>query len=167
VISVIGLARLYIVHRYVTLSREQADVIARLVPGLKKDRARQMLRLGRFEEVPVGHILAVEGAPVRDLALLLAGQAQIERGSVQVALVGPGALVGELTFASGAPATATVRVSQEARVFLIERGVLLAYLARNPDVGSMMEQGIAGDLRAKLVRTTDRLSEHLTRTRPD
>jgi hypothetical protein len=165
VISIIGLARLYYVHHHLRLTGEEAEVARRLVPGLKKDRARQVLRLGRFLDAGAGHVLAVEGTPVPDLALLLSGHAGIARGRVEVAQIGAGALVGELTLVSGGPATATVQLSSPARLFLIERGALLAFLARNPDVASEMEQSIAGDLRTKLVQTTDRLSAQLAADR--
>jgi hypothetical protein len=158
VISVIGIARLYLVHRFVTLSNEEAEVARRIVPGLKKDRVRRLLRLGRFVDTPEGEILTVQGEPVREVAMVLSGLCHIERGTTHVASISVGALVGELTFATGAPATATVRTATPCRLFLIQREALLGFLRRNPDAMADMERSIAGDLRLKLADTTDRYS---------
>ena len=160
-ISLIGMARIYYVHHYIRLTDEEAEVVRRLVPGLKNDRARQFVRLGRFVAAEPGLVLAAEGEPVPALAMLLGGRAAIVRGAAAVAEVGAGALVGELTFATGAPATATVRVSAPGRVWLAATEGLLRHLARNPDVAGEMERSIAGDLRAKLVMTTDLLSARM------
>ncbi|PZQ95491.1 MAG: hypothetical protein DI533_19490 [Cereibacter sphaeroides] len=161
VISLIGLARLYYVNNYLRHSDEEAEVVARLVPGLKTDRAKQVLKLGRFVDGEAGQVLATQGVPIKDLAMLLSGQAAVERGTTVVAAIGANALVGELTFATGGPATATVRLTEPSRLFLIGREELLAFLARNPDVTAEMERSIAGDLRAKLVSTTDLLHSRL------
>jgi len=162
VISIIGMARLYLVHRFITLSEEEAEVARRIVPGLKKDRARKLLRLGRFVDAPEGEVLTTQGEPVREVAMVLSGVCHIERGTKHVASVTMGALVGEMTLASGAPATATVRTATPSRLFLIRRDALLGFLRRNPDAMAEMERSVAADLRLKLAETTERYSGMIT-----
>ncbi|GHF40195.1 CBU_0592 family membrane protein [Seohaeicola zhoushanensis] len=157
VISLIGITRLFIVHR-IALSDEQAEVARRIVPSLKKDRARRLLKLGRFVDAPEGFVLTEMGKPVQDLAMVMEGYCSIDRGGLHIGTISVGALVGELTFATGAPATATVRTTAPARLFLIDRKALLAFMARNPDAMADMERSVAGDLRLKLTQTTTRLS---------
>ena len=161
-ISIIGITRLYIVHRFIMLSPEEAEVAQRIVPGLKKDRARRLLRLGRFVDAPEGQVLTTQGVPVRDVAMVLNGLCHIERGGRHVASVSVGALVGEMTFASGAPATATVRTATPCRLFLIGREPLVGFLRRNPDAMAEMERSVATDLRTKLAETTERYSGMMT-----
>jgi hypothetical protein len=158
VISVIGMARIYIVHRYILLSAEETEVARRLFPSLKKDRARRLVRLGRFVDAPAGEVLTVQGQPVVNLAMVLSGLCDIERGGAQVASVSAGALVGELTLSSGAPATATVRTVAPSRLYLVARARLVEALRRDPDAMADMERSVAGDLRLKLTETTTRLS---------
>lgn len=162
VISIIGMARLYLVHRFITLSEEEAEVARRIVPGLKKDKVRRLLRLGQFVDAPEGEILTVQGEPVREVAMVLSGLCHIERGTKHVASISVGALVGELTFATGAPATASVRTVTPCRLFLIRREALLGFLQRNPEAMADMERSVAGDLRLKLAATTDRFSGMMT-----
>lgn len=154
VISIIGITRLYIVRNHIRLTPEQAAAVQVLAPGLTNDLARRLLRMGRFEDAAPGLPLAQEGAPLTDLTLLLSGHARVERGGQTVATVRAGGLVGEMTYATGAAATASVTVDAPSRLFRLDCTALRAFLARNPEIASRMEMAVTGDLRAKLDRTT-------------
>lgn len=158
VISVIGIARIYFVHRFIRLSDEEAEVARRIFPSLKKDRARRFLKLGRFIDAEDGKVVTTQGQPVVDVAMVLNGLCHIERGGSHLASISVGALVGEMTLSNGAPATATVRTVGPTRLFLINRTALLGFLQRNPEAMADMERSIAGDLRLKLTDTSARLS---------
>jgi CRP-like cAMP-binding protein len=160
-ISIIGISRIYLVQRFIKLSEEEAEVARRIVPSLKKDRARRFLRLGRFVDVPVDYVLTTQGQPVVDVAMVMNGICHIERGATHIASISAGALVGELTLSTGAPATATVRAVEPSRLFLIDRKALLGFLQRNPEALADMERSIAGDLRLKLTNTTTKLSSYM------
>jgi CRP-like cAMP-binding protein len=163
-ISCIGILRHWFVTTYVRLSEEEGQVAAILLPGLKKDRAKRLLALGRFIDAPPELRLASEDAPIRDLSVVVRGHCRIERRGQVVALLRDGALVGELTYATGAPATATVVVAEPSRLFQIDCGALRGYLARNADVAAALETAITGDLRGKLAEATRRLSENVPET---
>lgn len=159
VISIIGISRLYIVSRYVRLSADERAVTRALIPGLAKDRAKALLAIGRFKDHGPGSVLAVEGVKLTDLSLVIEGLCRIESGGQKVATIRDGALVGELTYATGQPATASVVVEVPTRLFQVDAGTLRAFLAKNPDIAREMELSISGDLRAKLIDTTRRLAE--------
>jgi hypothetical protein len=55
-----------------------------------------------------GDLLCSEGAVGRQLILLIEGEALVERGTTEVATVGPGDLIGELSLLDHRPRTATV-----------------------------------------------------------
>lgn len=158
VISLIGIVRIYVVHRFINLSEEEVEVARRIVPSLKKDMVRKLLKLGKFVDVDEGYLLTNQGEPVTNVAMIMDGVCQIERGSQPIATISVGAMVGELTLSSGAPATATVRAMGPARLFLIGRSSLWGFLQRNPEAMADIERSIAGDLRTKLADTTVRLS---------
>jgi CRP-like cAMP-binding protein len=158
VISLIGIVRIYVVHRFINLSEEEAEVARRIVPSLKKDMARKLLRLGKFVDVDEGYLLTSQGQPVANFAMIMGGICQIERGSRPIATISAGAMVGELTLSNGAPATATVHAVGPGRLFLIGRSMLWGFLQQNPEAMADMERSIAGDLRVKLADTTVRLS---------
>ena len=160
-ISVIGIARIYFVHRFIRLTDEQAEVARRIVPSLKKDRARKLLKLGRFLGANEGLVLTTQGEPVAAVAMIMNGLCHIERGGLHIASITAGALIGEMTLFSGSPATATVRTVTPTRLFMIDRKALAGFLERNPAALADMERSIAGDLRLKLSDTSTRLSSAL------
>jgi len=159
VISVIGLIRLYIIHKYFRFSDEEQAAAKRLVPGLAKDRARKLLSLGNWTDVPPGHVLTREGRPVTHLIYIGSGVCRIQIDGTNVATIGSGGLIGEMTYHTGQPATATVIVDAASRILAFERVALEGFLDRNDDIRAALEQSIAGDLRHKLAATTQTLAE--------
>lgn len=158
-ISIIGIARLYLVHRYLSLTGDERAAAHRLVPRLPKDRVRKLLAQGAWTDAVPGHVLATEGRPVENLVFVAEGVCRIEVGGVTVATVGPGGIIGEMTYLTGQPATATVIVETPARLLAFDRRRLGAFLDRHEDIGAELEQGIAGDLRGKLAATSRALAE--------
>ncbi len=157
-ISLVGLVRLYVVHKYFRFTDEEQAAAQRLVPGLAKDRARKLLSRGAWSDVGAGRVLTREGEPVTHLVYLAEGMCRIELDGATVAILGPGVLVGEMTYHTGQPATATVVVDAPARILAFERDGLDAFLQRNDDIRVALEQSVAGDLRRKLADTTRTLA---------
>ena len=154
VISIVGLVRLYIIHKYFRFTEEEQAAAQRLVPGLSKDRARKLLSRGAWSDVAPGRVLTREGEPVTHLVYLAEGLCRIEIDGAMVAILGPGVLIGEMTYHTGQPATATVVVDAPARILAFERTGLEGFLQRNDDIRVTLEQSVAGDLRRKLADTT-------------
>jgi len=158
-ISVIGLIRLYIIHKYLFSDEEQAAA-KRLGPGLAKDRARKLLSLGNWCDVSPGHVLTREGRPVTHLIYVASGVCRIQIDGANVATIGTGGLIGEMTYHTSQPATATVIVDVASRILAFERVALEGFLDRNEDIRAALEQSVAGDLRQKLASTTQTLAEN-------
>jgi CRP-like cAMP-binding protein len=159
VISVIGLIRLYIIHRY-SFSDEEQAAAKRLGPGLAKDRVRKLLSLGNWSDARPGHVLTREGQPVTHFVYVASGVCRIQIDGTNVASIGTGGLIGEMTYHTGQPATATVIVDAASRILAFERDALESFLDRNEDIRAALEQSVAGDLRQKLAATTQTLTEN-------
>ena len=159
VISVIGLIRLYIIYKYFNFTDEEEAAAKRLGPGLAKDRVRKLLSLGNWSDVSPGHVLTREGLPVTHLIYVASGVCRIEIDGTIVATIGAGGLIGEMTYHTGQPATATVIVDAVSRILAFERAALEGFLDRNDDIRAALERSIAGDLRHKLAATTQTLTE--------
>jgi len=157
-ISVIGLIRLYIIYKYRFTEEEQAAA-KRLGPGLTKDRVRKLLSLGKWSDVSPGYVLTREGQPVAHLIYIASGVCRIQIDEAIVATIGAGALIGEMTYHTGQPATATVTVDTASRILSFERGALEGFLDCNDDIRAALERAIAGDLRNKLAATTQTLAD--------
>jgi hypothetical protein len=158
-ISVIGLIRLYIIHKYFRFSDDEEAAAKRLGPGLAKDRVRKLLSLGNWSDVSSGHVLTREGRPVTHLIYVASGVCRIQIDGTNVATIGTGGLIGEMTYHTGQPATATVIVDAASRILAFERIALEGFLDRNDDIRAALEQSIAGDLRHKLAATTQTLAD--------
>jgi CRP-like cAMP-binding protein len=158
-ISVIGLIRLYIIYKYFHFTDEEQAAAKRLVPGLTKDRVRKLLSLGRWSDVSPGHVLTREGQPVSHLIYVASGLCRIQIDSAIVATIGTGGLIGEMTYHTGQPATATVIVDAASSILTFERVALEGFLNRNDDIRAALERSIAGDLRRKLATTTQTLAD--------
>lgn len=158
-ISLVGITRLYLIHKYLTLSDDEQAAVQRLVPGLAKDRARKLLGRGTWTTAPPGDVLTTEGEPVHHLTFIADGVCRIEVQGETVASIGTGGLVGEMTYHDGQSATATVVVEATARLLHFDRSALGEFLRRNEDIRSKLEHGIAGDLRSKLAATSRALAD--------
>lgn len=157
-ISIIGLVRLFIIHHRIRFSEDEAQALARLGQGLGKDRARKLVQAGRLSTEPHGTRLATEGQPVSDLALILGGVCHVSKGGAVVATLGQGALIGELTYMSGAAATADVEADGPVRLFRLPVAALRELVATDAEIAGAIELATGADLRRKLVETTERLS---------
>lgn len=160
-ISIIGIARLYFIHRFVKLTQEQAEIARYIAPNIKKDQLQKLLRLGRSVTAEAGHIVALQGQQITDFAILVDGHCHIEKNGFHIASATRGTLLENLPFAHSVVALATVRTVSPSRLFLIDRAPLQAFLRRNPDAMVDIERSIAVDVGIRLAETTERLSAHL------
>jgi hypothetical protein len=155
-ISVIGIARLWIVARSVRFTEEENAFIGSKLPGLPRHSARRLLDAGFWVESEPGKVLAREGEAVDFLVYLASGRAAVSQGGHFLAHCGPDTLVGELTTLTGDPATASVVLDQPTRYFAIGAGQLQALARRDGDLANALHRSFTGEARAKLVAANDR-----------
>ena len=154
VISVIGLARLFLFRRLNRFSLDDRKFGDAVLSRLDDVDLKRLLRVGEWETLPVGTTLTEQGHPVDALVYLANGKAQVIRDGNPVAVMSTGRFVGEMTCMTGEPATATVRVTQEARVLKLPASEFRRFVTRQPVVRDHIEIAFARDLRRKL-------SEHM------
>ena len=145
-------------NRKRALSEEERIIIKALLPKADMRAVRRILKLGVVREVPPQTLLTREGEVVPELIVLTRGTAQVEKGGSIVAVCGEGDFVGEMSFMSGEPATATVMVTNPVHYMGFEHGRLRAFLDRNPDIRHAVEASFNRNLMAKLVRTSHAVS---------
>ena len=122
------------------------------VPGLEPAEAHRLIRAGRWCDAPAGTVLAREGEVVADLAFIVAGTVDIVVGRQTVGRVGPGGFVGEISAATGGPATATAVTETPVRYLAFERSGLAKLLDGSDAIGRALELAFRAGLRDKLVR---------------
>ncbi|MCR9127594.1 MAG: cyclic nucleotide-binding domain-containing protein [Rhodobacteraceae bacterium] len=160
-ISVVGLTRVWLLTMALRFSEEEAELVARRFPTMRRLDARRLLNKGVWRDLDEGDVLLEHHQPVETLSYLYKGGADIEIGYNVIAEVGDGEFLGEMACLAKGPASATVRINQPSRVFSIASDDLRRMIRRNPDLGSHLEFAFAGNIRAKLIATNALLDQAL------
>ena len=132
------------------LSEDEESFASGPLAGLGRAEVRRFLDQGMWVAGRTGDVLTREGDPVGALTWLASGSAEVIAHGTQVGTVGPGQLVGEATILSTEPATATVRLTEDAHFWCAPAKALTAYLAAQPRTRSALERGFSISLKDKL-----------------
>lgn len=136
---------------------ERAALMA-LAPGLAKARARKLLPLGQECTLKAGEELVRDGESSRFLMVLLEGTCLAQKGGLDLATLGHGAIIGEIAYATGAPATATVLAGSDCRIFRFDSQKLRQLLGANSDSAAEIGPASAAVMRARLQAITEQLA---------
>ncbi len=159
IISVAGITRLLIVDKTLRFNDEEWRILDAVAPGLEKNQARKLLNLGEWRDLPVGSTVIAEGRPTEILGYLSKGAFVVSKGDMPIMSLGPGAVIGEMTYMDGTPATARIDVMDDARLFAINAVKLRALIERNDDIANAIERSVARTLRGKLQATSQELRD--------
>ena len=139
-------------HRFADDHKHFADKMPDDVDRRAIKRLLDQAELKRFD---VDTRLTVEGGPVKQLIYLVEGIAKIEHNGRLVAICGPGDYIGELSFLSGKPATATATVVKPTRALIFDQARLAASSAADPQLRRTLESALNRNLAGKLTRAND------------
>lgn len=159
-ISIVGITRVYrrtIGRRF---SAREERLLDRKLPGLSPYIARRFLDAGDWREKADGDILAVEGREVGRLIFVDEGRAKALVDSRKVGELAPGDFIGEVTWASGGPASASVVADGPMRVFEIETPALRDLADRFPELRACLDLTVSAELYAKIVAANRALADN-------
>ncbi|MEM6383260.1 MAG: cyclic nucleotide-binding domain-containing protein [Pseudomonadota bacterium] len=159
-LSLIGAVRLWLDRRTVAFDTEEAAYLKRALPKLPKPLARDLMDLAHVMSIDAGTELTTQGEEITHLAYMLEGDAEVIVQGHPVASLGPGAYIGEVTYADAQPASATVILSSPAVIVSFEIDTLRSFLDENPGVQPHLEHSAANNLRAKLRAANARIVEN-------
>lgn len=112
-----------------------------------------LLSVGHEREVHRDDVVIAEGSVPDDLFILLEGllEASIEAaGGHVLGLVGPGELIGEVSWLDGRPASATVRVVEDSVLVVLPRALVDSLTAADPALGMRVHRALARLLARRL-----------------
>ena len=118
--------------------------------GMERVQARTLIDQGLWIDASAGDILAREGEPVTHLHWIADGQAEVIVDEAPTGSCGPKALVGEADIFGDAPASSTVRLTRDSKVWSIEADALRAFAEAHPDVRHILDHGFTRSLAEKL-----------------
>lgn len=135
---------------------EQTLFWKRVVPGLKKASAANLLHHGAWSDVEPGHVFTREGERVDDLVYVASGTVGITVEGKTVGRVEGGSLIGEVGVATGETATATTTALTPVRCLAFNADRLYDFLDGHADIQDAVELAIERNLRDKLRRANQR-----------
>lgn len=119
-----------------------------------------MIEHGRRESVPPGEVLIRQGQPIENLYVTLSGHLSVideKMDNKELAQLGSGEIVGEMSFIDARPPSATVRAAEAATVLSLPRTVLQARLDEDAAFASRFYRALAVFLSDRLRATVSRL----------
>lgn len=137
-------------HRF---SNEQAHFAESMPANVERRAIRKMLGFSRLVEVAEGQAITTEGQPVKDLVYIASGVAKVETAGRVVAVCGPGDYIGELSFLTGAKATATTTAAKPVKLLAFDQAKLHQAIESDAGIRRAMEAGLNRNLVGKLVRS--------------
>lgn len=158
-ISIIGITRMYVLGVTSRFSSQERLFLSHMASGLPEHRARTLLDSGMWLDASPGTVLTREGQPVDHLSFVASGSANVIVNDKTIATSGAGMAIGEITYLSGEPATATVEVAEQMHLIRFEAEKLRTFLQKNHDIAAVLEQNMANHLRSKLVSMSETASQ--------
>jgi CRP-like cAMP-binding protein len=119
-----------------------------LFSGLSQKELRSIAALGTTLEIKAGYVLTNESDYGRDAFLIVSGAARCLVDDVEVAVLGPGELFGEIALLDGAPRSATVIAESDMKVTSFDRREFVRLVAVSPKVALKLLAAMATRLRA-------------------
>ena len=119
-----------------------------------------MINNGQKIELKTGDKLIQKGNYIDNLYILLSGQLSIfsdENEGEEIAILGVGEIVGEMSFLESRPPSVSVISKKTSVVYKISRNVIEARLTSNPDFKANFYYSLALFLSNRLRKTTDQL----------
>lgn len=136
----------------VHFSEEEQELYETLFQNFAPFEFMKLLRLGKWLEAKIGQTLAVETQQLDNVMLIYNGLVSVEMSGRQVGMMKDGSLVGEVSFITQGPATATVRAMEPTRYLSWSKQDLRRLLMRNPTMKFAMDTVFSKELSKKLAR---------------
>jgi CRP/FNR family transcriptional regulator, cyclic AMP receptor protein len=111
---------------------------------------------GKMEDIPAGKVLIQEGQPLDTFYIVLIGSLTVSltnNGQREIAHLGSGQVLGEMSFVDARPSAATVQAAEESIVLAIPHSVLEEKLEQDEGFAARFYRAIAMFLSSRLRST--------------
>lgn len=149
-VNLMQLIILKIENRRGRFSEEEGMFIKACLSGVERAHAKKLMKLGAWTEVQEDVTLITQGESPDELKFLVSGEARIERDEEVIDTSKRGDYIGEMSYLTGHPATATVVTTEPTRYLAFDQTILREFLQKNQDVRHALEASFNRDLVGKL-----------------
>lgn len=122
----------------------------RAVPLFSSMRARDLEAVGRMADtvdLPAGRALMRQGENGDEMFVIASGSVRVERNGTEIATLGPGQAVGEMSLLSEGPRLATVTTLQPTSAFVIGHREFHTLLADSAELRQCILDNLAARIR--------------------
>jgi CRP-like cAMP-binding protein len=119
----------------------------RLFSDLRQRDLEQVAQLADEVDLPAGHVLMREGETGSQMFIIVSGEARIDRGGRQIAVLGPGGHLGEMALVAEGPRMATATLTQPAHLFVLAHREFHSLMEDVPSVRDCVLTEVARRLR--------------------
>lgn len=120
--------------------------------------ANWLATAGQAQGIRAGTVIIEQGVPVDSVFILIDGQLQVYSGSVEIARLLAGEIVGEISFVDSRPPSASVKATVDSQVLTVPKTALRAKLQKDLGFASRFYLSIATFLADRLRMVDARLS---------
>ena len=149
-INVVRIVGIVLDRRSIDFNDEEAELHETVFQNFSPVEFRKLMRIGEWRNAAQGDQLTSQGAIVSGLNLLFNGEVLVERDGAEIGRARDGAMIGEISFIQGGPATATVSATKPCRYVSWSGDELRKLLTRNPSMDIAMKHVFSIDLMRKL-----------------
>jgi hypothetical protein len=154
-VNVVQLLLIWYYEHHHRFDEEHQHFADSMPDTVDRSAIKRLLDLADLERYAPDKVLTTEGQPVTQLIYIADGIVKIERADRVVAICGPGDYVGELSFLSGKPATATATVVKPTRALVFDQARLTAATEADTQLRRTLDSALNKNLAGKLTRGND------------
>lgn len=125
----------------------KSSPLFRPLPG---EELARIARVAETVHVEDGHLLFQEGAPGDAFYMVVSGSMGVERGTHQVAVLGPHEGLGEMALLDGEPRSASVRALEDSTLLRIDQASFETLIDRSPALARGIYRSLSRRLRNTL-----------------
>lgn len=163
-LNLIHSVRLIRARRPAPLTAAQERLYLRVFQSLTRREFLALLGRGEWRDVEVGERLVAQEEPLAELMLVTGGRVAVLVGEDEVARLGPGNFVGEMSFFTKSRPSASVFVTAPGKVVAWPADALRRYLEPQKEMRAKLERIIGADVIDKLRAAHDGLDLTLERS---
>jgi CRP-like cAMP-binding protein len=125
--------------------------------------ANWLATTGKARSINTGTVIIQQGVPVDSLFLVIDGQFQVYSGSVEIAKLLAGEIVGEISFVDSRPPSASVKATVDSQVLAVPKAALRARLQQDTGFASRFYLSVATFLADRMRSADARLTGQIVR----
>lgn len=156
--------RLIRARRPIALTSEQERLYLRTFRSISRREFLALVSRGEWRDAAAGELLVEQGEPLAQLILVTHGRVSVRVGEAEVARLGAGNFVGEMSFITGHPPSASVCATERLRAIVWSASDLHRFLDGARELKVKLERIIGADVIDKLRVQHDGLDLTLVRS---